>query len=351
MVSQTAWFLAAATPLAKVGAAYIAAGDAQGAAKFLTKATAANPKLPAADLLVLALAQAKLLDTDEATKACAKAAELLKSAGTDAPLAALRPLLREVAVTLGTNHAQVQELIAAAAGEPPAALNEAIEKDPDKAVGYKSRGNWYGERGRWKEAIADLADEFRLEPNAHAGMRLGFLLVQAGNTDRHQTHCQAALERWASTDNPSEANQTLKMVLLRPDFKADARQLARLAEVSVSGDQTAPLFEWKLNAKGLHDYRTGKYADALTACRESRRRAPESKGPPQTLIALNLVIEAMALHRSDDATGARRILVEAKAALDGHVPGIDTAAWHDWLAAHILFREAEGLIASKKSEK
>jgi len=119
----------------------------------------------------------------------------------------------------------------------------------------------------------------------------------------------------------------------------------------VSGDKKADWFDWFLLAKGWHDYRTGKYADALATCRESRRRAPKSKGDPQVLTSLNLAIEAMALHRSGDAAGAKRALAEAKSNVEVHVPGIDGGgSSHDWLTAHMLYREAEGLIAGKKAE-
>ena len=127
-IQQADWFVAASTPNAKVGAAYLALDDCRQAANFLTKATAANPKLPAADWLVLALAHAKLEETDQARKACAKAAALLKPTGADA---ALRPLVREVVVTLGTTHSEVKELITAAALNEVQPLIEG-KKDPGK---------------------------------------------------------------------------------------------------------------------------------------------------------------------------------------------------------------------------
>lgn len=348
VATQADWFLAAASSHAKVGSIYLALGDPQRAKNFLTKVTAMDPKSLPADWLVLALAHAKLKDADQARKACSRAAELLKPTGVDA---ALRPLLREVVVTVGTNFVETKELIAAAAGKPPAALNEAIQQNPDKAAGYRARGNWFGERGQWKEAIADVAEEFRLEPSAYTGMRLGILLVHSGDIDRFRTHSQAMLERWASTEKNADAGQTLKMILLLRDFKADAKQLAHLAEVSVAGDKDAPWFEWKMHSKGLHDYRTGRYGDALATCRASRERAPTTKGNPGALMVLNLSIEAMALQRKGDAEEARRTLDQAKSILGEHVPGLDSASWHDWLFAHILFREAEGLVASKKTEK
>jgi len=180
MAHETDWFLVASTPHAKVGMAYLALGDAKRAADFLTKATAANPKPLPANYLVLALAHARLKDIDQARKACGKAAELLKPTGADA---ALRPLLREVLRVVGTNSSEATALIAAAAGELPAALNDAVQQNPDQAKGYRDRGNWFAERGRWKEAIADFAEVFRLEPDTYFGMRLGIFLLQTGEID------------------------------------------------------------------------------------------------------------------------------------------------------------------------
>ena len=330
-----------------MGASFLALGDPRRAADFLTRVLAANPKPLPADWLVFALAHAKLKENDQTKKACGKAAELLKPTGADA---ALRPLLREVLLAVGANSPEATALIAAAAGELPAALNEAVQQNPDQAKGYRERGDWFAERGQWKEAIADFTEVFRLEPNAYIGMRLGILLIHTGDIDRYRAHCQAMLERWASTEKNGDADMTLKTIVFLPDSKADAKQLARLAEIAVSGDKNMPLFEWYLFAKGLHDYRTGKYADALATCRESRRRAPESKFDPHTLETLNLTIEAMALHRSGDDAGAIRALAEAKSNVEVYLLPIGGGWTHDGLSAHILYREAEGLIAGEKSD-
>ncbi len=347
-VQYTEWFAAAATPRAKLGAAYLALGDAKRAVDFLTKANGGGVKPLPADYLVLALAHAKLKEIDRARNACAKAAELLKPAGAED---ALRPLLREALLTVGRDSPEAQQLIAAAGGELPAALNEAIEQNLDKAKGYRDRGSWYGERGRWREAIADYTEAFRLEPDDLTGMWLGIVLVHTGDLNRFRAHGLALLERYASTEKNGEADRTLKTLILHPDVKHDAAQLARLAAVAVSGDKEADWYDWFLFAKGLHDYRTGKYEDALTTCRESRRRAPAGKGDVEALTALNLVVEAMALHGKGGAGEARRTLERAGALLRQHVPGLDASWWQDWLIAHTLFREAEGLLAGRKAEK
>jgi formylglycine-generating enzyme required for sulfatase activity/tetratricopeptide (TPR) repeat protein len=349
IVTQCDWFLAATSPHARLGAAYLAVDDARQAANFLTKATTANPKSPAADYLVLALAHARLKETAQLRNVCGKVTELLAPTGADA---GLRPLLREVLIALGPSSPEATALLTAAAGQPPAALSEAIQRNPDKADGYRNRASWFADRGLWKESIEDLAEAFRLESNTLTGMRIGILLLQTGEIDRYRAHCRVMLERWASTENNGEADQTLKMIVLLPDFKADAKPLARLAEVAVSGDKKVDWFEWWMLAKGLHDYRTGKYVDALATCRESRRRALNGKGDAQALTSLNLAIEAMALHHSGDEAGAKRALAEAKSNVEVLVPGIDSGGWsYDWLTAHMLYREAEGLIARKKAEQ
>jgi hypothetical protein len=62
-------------------------------------------------------------------------------------------------------------------------LDEAIRQNPDSVLAYRNRGAWFVDRGLWKEASADLAEAFRLEPNANTGMRLGVLLVQTEEID------------------------------------------------------------------------------------------------------------------------------------------------------------------------
>jgi serine/threonine protein kinase/predicted Zn-dependent protease len=117
-IQHAARVSAASTPHAKLGAAYLALGDFRRAADLLTKATTVNPKSLPADWLILALAHLRLAENDQARKACAKAAELLKLTGAEATL---RSLLREVLLALGTDSPEAAALIAAA-GETPCSI-------------------------------------------------------------------------------------------------------------------------------------------------------------------------------------------------------------------------------------
>jgi hypothetical protein len=299
---------------------------------------------PAANWLMRALADQRRGETGQARKACRQAAAMLTLAG--GADAALRPLLRQTVLALGMQAPEAKELIAAAGGEVPASLNEAIQQDRGHAEPYRDRGDWHAQRGRWRDAIADYAEAFRLDPNTRVAMRLGVLLAQNGEKSRLHEHCQAMLRRWALTEKNEEADQTLKTILLVPGYQGDAKQLARLAEAAVAGDPTRTGYEWWLVGKALHDLRAGRYADALTACRASRQRAGNDARP--VLAALDLTIAAMALEAAGKSDDARRTLAEAKPWIESAVPGIDVDKWWtEWLAAHILYREAVGRILHK----
>jgi WD40 repeat protein/tetratricopeptide (TPR) repeat protein len=304
---------------------------------------------PAANWLRRALDDHWLGETDRAKQACRKAAEMLKRRGADS---ALRPLLSQTVRALGTESPEARELIAAAAaGDPPATLNQAIQQHPQQAQGYRQRGDWYVEHGRWKDAIADFTEVFRLEPTSFDGLKLGVLLAYAGDKNRLHEHGQVMLSRWESAKN-NEADHTLKTNLWFPDVKADPKKLARLAETVVAGGEKQAFYEWFLFAKGLHAYRTGKYADALAACRASRQRVgATAQYGLKILPALDLVVEALALQGAGEVDEARRTLDQAKPVIESFVPGIDGGPeWLDWLSARILYREAETLLEVNKAD-
>jgi WD40 repeat protein/tetratricopeptide (TPR) repeat protein/energy-coupling factor transporter ATP-binding protein EcfA2 len=237
------------------------------------------------------------------------------------------------------------------------ALTRVIQNQPDRAAGYLARGDWYGGRGLWRKAADDFHAAYRLQPDAQetmTGMQLGFLLAHLGEAGRYRDHCKDLLERSDKTSKNEVAEWTLKTrSLLGPDPVGDPDRLARLAEVAVSGDPTDRWYGWKLFSKGLYEYRAGRIADAVTTCRKAPNKAKNGEGEA-SISAAAFAVLAMALHRSGDAWGARRSLAEGKKLTDGKVlvfHGSVGDEWHDWLAAQFLYREAEGLIAGKKSEQ
>jgi serine/threonine protein kinase/tetratricopeptide (TPR) repeat protein len=327
--------LAVVSPHARIGAMTLAKGEVKEARDFLRRATAANPKPNTDDWLVLALAGARLGEGDAARAACAKAAAAIGA--TPAP-ESLRPLIREVALAVGIHHEEVARMAAAAAGPVPVMLNDAVVKNPDAVVGYRERSRWLMQNSRWKEAISDVSAIVRLEPNVNDAMVLAFLYAHIGDRDRYRAQIKTMAEKWGGSNNPFEIDQTLKAAMITPDSGIDAAIALRLANRIAAGDPKQQYREYYLFAKGLHDYRTGKPADAIVAAKGIRERVANwEDGPPFTM---SLLLESLALHQLGKRAEAQSVLRQANEHLGRNVPGLGSDVGHDWLSLHILHREA-----------
>ena len=247
----------------------------QGAVEIVAKDSATSPNGSVNAWLVRCVSHGWRGEIGRAREDCRKAAVMMKPAAGDM---ARLGLVRMAVSAAGLDSPEADKLLAAAAGEPPADLTEAIRQNPEKARGHRNRGDWYARRGLWKKAADDLAEAIRLEPDALRALQLGTLLGHLGEIDRYREHCRATFARWAETTNTIDAEQAAKTCLLRADSGVDPERLAGLVQVAVSGDDKRQYFEWSLLCKGLHACRTGKCEEALASCREADRRAIEPLG-------------------------------------------------------------------------
>ena len=287
-------------------------------------------------------------DLTWARAACRDAAKVMKPVSRDK---ALLELVRRAVLAVGLETPEANELLAATAGEPPPNLAEAVRQHADQAKGLLDRADWYGRRGLWKRAAADLAAANRLEPDHLGAARLGILLNYLGEIDRYRDLCRDLLARNAGVLSNIAAEKVVRTCLLHPDSRVDRDRLARLVQVAGSGSESLTGYGWFFFCKALHAYRTGKYADALAACSESRRRNAETTEGHEPLATAGLAVEAMALHRQGQTDAARSTLDAGKQLLDSKFSIVSgDASWDSWLEAYSLTREAESLIEGPKAE-
>jgi tetratricopeptide (TPR) repeat protein len=315
--------------------------------EVLTRITAANPKSPAADWLILTISHGRLGEMEQSRAACRKAAQLLKPADLD-PV--LNSLLQKAAPVVGLDRPEAAEVLAAAAGEPPEALTAAIGGAPSQPRAYRERANWYGVHGLWKKAAADLDAADRLQADSYASLQLAAVLVHLGERDRYRDVCRKMLASWSKTTSHFDASNTVKAGMLLADSQVDADAMVPLVQVAVSGDGKYPFMEWYRFSEGLHAYRTGKLNEALAACRDSRRGNTQNHNEIPALTADNLAVEAMSQQRLGKAADARQSLGQAKQLLEDRFSLTDDRWWHDWLVASVLYREAEMLIEESGNE-
>jgi hypothetical protein len=167
--------------------------------------------------------------------------------------------------------------------------------------------------------------------------------LAAGERDGYDRVCRKALEQFGGTDDPVAADRTAKAGLLVAAPADDLKPFARLAEVAVErGAEHAWLHYFQL-ARGMAAYRTGDWAGALDWCGRSRRRA----GNIFSLVALDLLFEAMAHHRLNQAEQSHSAMERATQLINKYLAAAKDDRgddWHDWLMCEIVRREAESLF-------
>jgi hypothetical protein len=139
------------------------------------------------------------------------------------------------------------------------------------------------------------------------------------------------------------------MLLLSPDMDGDIPRAVELADQALRGTEFES-FRWIFETtKGLAECRAGRYADAV---RWLEGMAPEparfrNHCTDATIVA-NYSVLAIAHYNNGDRVDGDAALKKARhfvarmpqPARDWLFPDRE---WRDWVQAHLLFREAEGL--------
>jgi eukaryotic-like serine/threonine-protein kinase len=206
-------------------------------------------------------------------------------------------------------------------------------------------------KGERDEAAATLSRAMEVDATDHfSAYQLGFLLAEQGDLAAYQEYCHTMLSRWGNATDCKLAEQTAKACLLLAGGVSDPAQLAPPVQTALSVGAEHEAYPWFLFAQGLHDYRCGRFAEARTACAESRQRAASH---PE-LIVVSQAVEAMSLYRLGKTDEARQALAAAERLLVDTTPDLGSgdlgASWHDWLCCRILLREAEALLKKPPTE-
>jgi tetratricopeptide (TPR) repeat protein len=153
------------------------------------------------------------------------------------------------------------------------------------------------------------------------------------------------IERYGRAGGP-RAYHVARACTLAPDAVTETSLPGRLAdkELKHSGREF-----WSLTEQGALAHRAGRFQDAVPFFQQSL----QADSRPGCAV-LNWLWLALATERLGKAEEARRWLNKAQAWLDQYRDGIPAHAeeelgldLHNWLEAHVLRREAEGLIQSE----
>ncbi|MFO0871916.1 MAG: hypothetical protein U0935_23570 [Pirellulales bacterium] len=336
------------SPSARLAIALAIHGELPRALEFLNQRVSVSGLATADDWLVLAYLQGQRNERPSARQALAQLTPLFRSSPPDPRM---RSALRQVVRAIGSQWPEVIDL-AEALSPLPADRQQAFEQHADRATAHRERGNWYAEQGRWRDAITDFTAAWELAPQSMDANQLAALFAYSGTEDQYRQHCGTTLSKWEANPDPGDTERILKACLVRPLPDASSPLLAQLAEFTLAGDPKRPFYEWSLFARALYDYRTGDYAAALERVQASREQARRTPDNPAVLQTLNHVVEALAWHGQGQPENSRQSFDRATMLLTDSVPGWDDRGWwNDWQIAHVLYREAQALLAKPPATK
>jgi eukaryotic-like serine/threonine-protein kinase len=223
----------------------------------------------------------------------------------------------------------------AAARRRIAVQERAIVLDPKRADPRRVLPTGLLRQGRLEEARVAWQTALRGNPLDHnAWVGYADLCLFLGREDEYRRARRDLLARFFMTDNPYFAERTGRACLLMPATGDELRQAVALARRAAASDPSKDpgSYPWFLFARGLAEYREGKFDQAISTMGSDASRVDR----PVTRLVLS-----MALHQDGRMAEARKTLAAAILSYDWSAT---EARDHDAWICHVLRREAEGLV-------
>jgi WD40 repeat protein/serine/threonine protein kinase/tetratricopeptide (TPR) repeat protein len=224
-------------------------------------------------------------------------------------------------------------------------LDRLVEADPRNAFAWLSRGRLAAEQGQWQKAAGDMARGLDLDPVDSGDWHQAIpLQLYCGDLGAYRRLCHAALDRFGDTAEPTIAEQIATVCLLMPSAVEDRERPSRLADRSVASGYRhgfLPFFEL---AKGIAEYREGRFSAAVDWLQKSREFPIWSK----ELATQSFM--AMAYHRLGQFDKARQAMEKARQLLEqAPKPGQATspmpiARFYDPIIGQLCYREAAAIL-------
>jgi tetratricopeptide (TPR) repeat protein len=222
-----------------------------------------------------------------------------------------------------------------------AGVDRGIAVEPSASL-HARRAELLLAAGRISDCAAAYDDAIEAGSTDHiAWYRSGHAHLYAGETDEYLRIAQEMLTRFSDSDRSEILERSGKLALLSADTPHLAAATALIDKARVEAPES--LAVWFDMSKALADFRAGKYQDALLLLSEPAR----SLTVDGQICAQSLT--AMCHWHLGDREKARALLKSVEDRIDRELPKAGEAeitGVENWIAAHILLRQAQQLITS-----
>jgi tetratricopeptide (TPR) repeat protein len=215
-------------------------------------------------------------------------------------------------------------------------------------------GEFEAKHGHWKEAVPFYQKAIELIPSQQEFYHdLSALLAEMQDLPVYRETCRRALAAFGQTTDPRVAERMTKDCLVLSITGVDTEVLSRVAQVAVTESPqhlNIPWFRtdltWFQLAKGLAEYRCGRFTNALTWLEKSLAAAEDIDSDPGRVYVQvqGRAVLAITQVRLGRGAEAQATLEEATRRARAYLPELSihglTDYWPDWIYAQILIREA-----------
>jgi serine/threonine-protein kinase len=234
----------------------------------------------------------------------------------------------------------------------------------------------FARNGRLAEALPHAIKAVEYKPQDHMHyVSLLVLLAGTGDLKNYDLYRHACLDRFAKLQNPLIGERIAKACLIFPAFGNDLVVSDRLAQAAfklasdrenqarqpliqdrikaISADFAVAYISYHRFAKGLADYRQGRFASAAEAMRKSI--ADPFYGQGHSRYLQSYMVLAMAHYQMNEFDEARSAFDKGIEIEETKLPRFDSAYlgpdwyWRDLVIAHALKKEAQALLQAQTS--
>jgi hypothetical protein len=231
-----------------------------------------------------------------------------------------------------------------------------VKSGGEHAAFLRTQGEWHAARQEWREAANSFEELLKVNQQddwnvaTQDFLACGALLAELGNDAKFNKVREEAVARFSGTEQRMAAERVIQLCLLRPPsgkLFADLAPMAARIVRPLGKDEEELGQNPSYNAShaitmSLLEGRRPNYPVAVEWCR--RAVAPGDELPYST--AIGQAIMVMGLFQVKQVDAARLELQQAHDLIEKLKKDLDQDHWRDWLCAHVLLREATGLVAS-----
>ncbi len=180
------------------------------------------------------------------------------------------------------------------------------------------------------------------------------LLAAHGDLENYRLYCRELLDRFQDEKQHGEA--IAKVCLMLPSSGVDLALVDRMVDAGLAArmnEMNDAYFSYSQFAKGLAEYRQGRFASAAEWTRKSIDDPFYAHGHMRYV--QSYMVLAMAQHQLKQPEEARAAFAKGLEIEQTKLPSIDSGDlgtgwyWRDWIIAHALMNEAKALIEGQPS--